>query len=358
MNMGKKPVINKTDLSRAELKAVTALELAGEIALQPIYGKDLRVEIEIDEACRHYRVKIRSPSSFFAQFTSFDSFTPKIMVKWLPVNGLAKATGHKGDAATALDGQPNLIETYSQQLIDLVETMANNREHVFAVKAGTIKNIKSEAISSLHNLEFGALTGSKGNCCWVFSYDAYDGDLVMRKHIDHRWVENETDTVMKILAAINGNYRQNEQMAKRGEKIVADTPLSHLLRAASIDLADFIAMPNVQRMLSGWTSSNAQTIEFVAGGHCHQYVISVVAKKGVITSNFKLSDDVKWANGQVLYYNSNLPETIVEDISQSKGKNVRDIIDHPWLDGLAIKKTWRQKTKNAPINIMTVPMAA
>ena len=72
---------------------------------------------------------------------------------------------------------------------------------------------------------------------------------------------------------------------------------------------------------------------------------------GDIASTFDLSDNITWKRGTLKNANFDMPETLM---LQCVGRRLRDVVDHPFLEGLvianAVKSTKKRREKVIYLN--------
>jgi len=151
--------------------------------------------------------------------------------------------------------------------------------------------------------------------------------------------------IRKMLEKVNKRDELRETKRKRGLR--ADRPLTAILQSSGKTYYDFLLATEAQRFISRPILENGdpKLIDFAG----HKLIIDFC--NGDIASTFDLSDNITWKRGTLKVANFDMPETLM---LQCVGRRLRDVVDHPFLEGLvisnAVKSTKKRREKVIYLN--------
>ena len=136
-------------------------------------------------------------------------------------------------------------------------------------------------------------------------------------------------TSKKILATLQYLATRDirrEKLAPNG--LILDAPLRALLQAENKTEDELCEAAKAKNW--GISDKGEKSPGPIVIGD-HKVAVSLI--DGKISSGFKLNNQVSWSKGCVTVTNASVPKSLAMGY---KGRPVRDIIDHPWLNDLTI----------------------
>lgn len=140
-------------------------------------------------------------------------------------------------------------------------------------------------------------------------------------------VEGDWKDLAATLSRAIARQRRLRSLVDRG--ITMEAALLHKLRSIAADIGEF-----VEKIVEADLADMKEYAKY--GIPCqtidgHKIRVGIV--NGHIRGAFSLTDAVSWKQGSVVITGMTLPDTVR---AACKGQAVRQVVDHPWLEGYAI----------------------
>ncbi|MEG4930214.1 hypothetical protein QUA99_25300 [Microcoleus sp. F10-B2] len=139
--------------------------------------------------------------------------------------------------------------------------------------------------------------------------------------------EDIYEVARKLLARTN--QRDAAREARRTRGLRPDRPLAAMLRDMNATCEELHQAAKAHGFVGRRAWQELTPSPMVFNGQ----TLSVKFRNGDVISKFKLAENVTWNDGNLKIVGVDLPDSL---ISSSKGRKLREVVDHPWLDGLVI----------------------
>lgn len=139
--------------------------------------------------------------------------------------------------------------------------------------------------------------------------------------------ENMYEKARKLLARINQRDAAREALCERGLR--PDRPLAAMLRDVNATCGELHEAAKAH----GFARSRKLS-ELAPGPMAFKgKTLSIKFRDGDMISKFELAENVTWNNGNLKIIGVDFPAAL---IISCRGRKLREVVDHPWLDGLVI----------------------
>lgn len=218
-----------------------------------------------------------------------------------------------------IDDQAAILITAFEQIV------VPNIEYGRLVRE-VIGEIPSTDLAMLEGFE--ATTVVCGPGYWSLTMEWQGLGHGLRKGLTHKRFSNvdkrQWSGLAPMLRQAISRQRRLQRLIERG--ITMEAPLFQKLRSIGADIDAFVEA-TVIADLKDMASAYRETVPLqTINGHKIQPGIV----DGHVRGGFSITDTVSWKQGSVVIGGMTLPDTVR---SACKGQPLRNIVDHPWLDG-------------------------
>lgn len=189
------------------------------------------------------------------------------------------------------------------------------------------------------NLERDWKSENSLSCEVVVSWMGYGDHLLLEKQeIPFYFYGCEDNLIKRACRAMKEAAAKESKRAKLAEKgLTLDAPLRHLLVNTKSSQDGLLkAAENGELLKSESGIKNKNPFHFV------DHEISLSFTDGKVQSVIKLNEKITWAKGCLVIRDTEFPETVLMAL---KGKPLRSVVDHPWLDNLVVTSASSSRSK-------------
>lgn len=238
------------------------------------------------------------------------------------------------------------IDIFSKHIEDRVQNLS---PHYYPIQTA-IDELKISHCNRLEDISFKQIPMQYSDTYIKLTWLGYGNDLEYGRQYEMILVNasqiNMHTHASQILDRLNKRDAKREQLREAG--LQPDRPLAGLLRDAGKTTEDLFEAAKAHGFAGSrkWHMSGPGPMVF-AGRK-----LSLKFRDGKIVSTFSLSDKVSWGRGTLKLESLVLPEAL---IMQARGKLLRQLVDHPWLDGLQVTHAAIAKNRegNQIVSFMT-----
>lgn len=223
-----------------------------------------------------------------------------------------------------------LVDQVGSFLYSINYYLINYGPHYYRLK-GAIEDHAMLDENRLGSIRLGLAQKSTDYFSVEFSWDGFGNDLEFGRQYEANDVyakpEEIYEVARKLLARMNQRDTAREARRKRGLR--PDRPLAAMLRDMNSTCEELYHAAKLHGFADSrkWQEPTPDPMDFNGKS------LSIKFRNGDMLSKFKLSENVTWNDGNLKIVGIDLPDAL---IANCKGRKLREIVDHPWLDGLLI----------------------
>jgi hypothetical protein len=193
----------------------------------------------------------------------------------------------------------------------------------FYVEAHDVQAV-AMATTPLSDLAIGCTATYRKGAFYRVEWTGWDGDLSERRQERRIHADEADGKLAGLVQEIETRHGRLEAM--RTAEPVMDMPLRRMLADHGRTAADLLEAARLHGL-----RPRKQDLCTASKFSYEGMSLALTIRDGRIQSEMGLAPGVVWKRGSVVAYDTMVPDTVRTAL---KGRRMRDVVDHPWLEGL------------------------